>query len=105
MEITNIRVLITVIATLTAIFFIILSYLLPKDAILILTIEVILLPTIYIVGNYYAESLIRRRYGKIIEFASKEADELKEKYINEKILNIRLKSELNRIKKNAKTKN
>jgi hypothetical protein len=59
MKITNLRVSIIIIATLTAINFTILDYLRPRHSQLVLTIEIILLPVIYIIGNYYIEELIK----------------------------------------------
>ena len=58
MRLVQIRVIVTLIATFVAISFAILAYTFPKDSSLILTIEVILLPAIYVVGNYLAEYLI-----------------------------------------------
>lgn len=94
MSLTNIRVAITLIATLTAIVFIILINIFPEQSLMILTIETLLLPTIYIIGNYYAEDLIENRYRKIIEFITKVSKDLNERYINEKLLNVELKRDL-----------
>ena len=60
----------------------------------LLTIEIILLPVIYIVGNYYIEELIKKQYEK--EFASIEekAIELGDRYLKEKYLNNMLKLRL-----------
>ncbi len=103
MGLSNIRIAITIIATLTAIIFIILAYIFPEHSIVILTIETILLPTIYIVGNHYAEDLIERRYMRIIQFIKKESSELNEKYIKQIGLNNRIQAELKALK-NGKEK-
>ena len=93
-EIINIRILITIIATIIAIDFAILIYVFPQHSSILLTIEIILLPVIYIVGNYYIEELIKKQYEK--EFASIEekAIELGDRYLKEKYLNNMLKLRL-----------
>jgi len=98
METIYMRVIITYIATFTAILFITLSYLFQNYSVLILTIEVILLPSIYIIGNYYIESLLERKYRQELDFISKKADELNEKYNKQRFLNL----ELRLSKKNGK---
>ncbi len=100
MKLEDARITITLTATLTAILFIILSYLLPKHAVLILTIEIILLPSIYIIGNYYAERLMKEEYLKTINFISDRANNLQEKYTKEKFHSIRLEEQLKYLNKN-----
>jgi len=91
MNLVTIRVLITIMATFTAITFIALSYIFPEHSVFILTIEVILLPTLYIIGNYFAESLIEKEYVKIIDYISDKSEQLNERYNNERFINISLK--------------
>ena len=66
MGLLSIRIGATIIATIIAIIFAILSYSLKELSGLILTIEVILLPAIYIVGNYCAEHLIREKFDELL---------------------------------------
>ena len=60
MELKTLRVFITLLATLTAIIFILLSFQFSEYSVLILTIEVILLPSIYIIGYYFIEDKIEQ---------------------------------------------
>lgn len=103
MDLTNLRVLVTIFATMTAIIFILMSYVFPNYSVLVLTIEVILLPAIYIVGNYYVEHLLERKYNQEIDFLSVQTNQLNEKYNNQRLLNIELKAAL-KYYKNAKNK-
>lgn len=82
MSLLNLRVRVAIIATMTAIVFISLSYLLPSAAVFVLSIEVILLPTIYIIGNYYAEHLIEEDAGEIITELDIKAEELNKRNVN-----------------------
>ena len=104
MDLINIRVIITILATLTAIIFILLTFIFPEYSKLILTIEVIILPTIYIIGNYYAENIIQKRNEQIIRNITMKADDLSKKYINERTYNIKLETALEYIQKNGKEK-
>jgi phage-related minor tail protein len=79
MKVINIRNSVTIIATLVAVLFIIASDLLQIYSALILSIEVILLPGIYIVGNTYIEEAIRNEYNKTIANMQKELKEKSEK--------------------------
>ena len=54
-------------ATLVSVFFIILSYLLKEYAVQILSILVIILPTIYIIGGLMIRGIIDSEYSKTIE--------------------------------------
>ena len=99
-NLTQIRVIITIMATLLAIIFILLTSLFPNYSNLILTIEVILLPSIYIIGNYYAENLIEERNKELLSHISSESEKLQEKYIKEKLHNIQLEAELKYLKDN-----
>lgn len=94
MEIIYIRVLIIIIATTIAIDFAILAYALPQHSSLILTIEIILLPVIYIIGNYYIEELIKEEYEKEISVINEKSIQLGDKYLKQKYLNNILKSKL-----------
>ncbi len=99
MEIIRIRVLIIIIATTIAIDFTILAYLLPQHSSIILTVEIILLPIIYIIGNYYIEELIKKQYEEEISSIQEEAIKLKDKYLKEKYLNKNIKDEKKQRKK------
>lgn len=99
MEIIHIRVLIIILATTIAIDSAILAYILPQHSSIILTIEIILLPLIYIVGNYCIEELIKKQYEKIILTIQEEADKLRDKYLKEKYLNKDIKNEKKKRKK------
>jgi len=104
MKLANSKMIITTIATMTAIIFIALSYNFPKHSIFILTIEVILLPTIYIVGNYHIESLLKKEHQSELNNILHFTNILEEKYNNERLLNTKLKKELEFMKKNGKEK-
>jgi hypothetical protein len=91
MEIFHIRILITIIATIVAIDSAILVYILPNHSGIILTIEVILLPVLYIIGNYYVEEILKKQYEEDISIIEKEANDLKDKYLKQKYLNEVLK--------------
>ena len=99
MILIHIRIVITLIATVTAIIFILFSYIFPEYAIQILTIEVILLPSIYIIGNYYAEHLIEERYRKELIYVDNLINELNRKLFNQEILIYKYKGEIKRLKK------
>lgn len=81
MELVHIRVWITILATSIAILFAIVTYLFPNQASILLTIEVILLPAIYIVGNYFAENIIEGRYQDQLGIIDKESRAMKDKVI------------------------
>ncbi len=102
MKLINLRVLVSLLATLTAIIFILLSFLYPNYAILCLTIEAVLLPAIYIVGNYYTEDYIKRQSDSEFTDLAQSSDKLEEKYINELINNVQLETELHYIKNGNK---
>lgn len=99
MEIFQIRILITIMATTIAIDSAILTYLFSQYASILLTIEVILLPSIYIIGNYYVEELIKKQYEEEIIAIEKEAVELGNKYLKQKYLNKGIKDEKKKRKK------
>jgi len=102
MDILKARVIITITATLTAILFIILNYFFIEFSVLILSIEIILLPSIYIIGNYYAEKVIKDEYEGIMDNILNEASKLEETNYKLKIQTERLKYELRLINKNGK---
>tara|TARA_Y100000310_G_C20627284_1_gene786642 strand:- start:1295 stop:1636 length:342 start_codon:yes stop_codon:yes gene_type:complete len=104
MGITEIRILITSVATLTAILFILLSFIFPSYAVLVLSIEVILLPSIYIVGNLIIESLLEEKYTKIVTNMQSSFDNLDNKYFEERTLNEKLKYKLSLQATNEKKK-
>jgi hypothetical protein len=96
-EINKIRIFITIMATIIAIDFAILTYIFPQHASILLTIEVILLPSIYIIGNYYVEEFIKKQYEEELNSIKEKVLELGDKYLKQKnlinLLKTRLKNE------------
>ena len=92
MGLLQLRVCVTAIATMTAIVFIMLSYIFKEEATLILSIEVILLPSIYIIGNYFIEHIIKEEFREQLSIVSDEVDELKDKYVEQLLINQTLKN-------------
>jgi len=84
MKLVHIRAIITALATLFAIQFLILAYRHPESASLILTIELVLVPSIYIIGNYYAEQKIQDQNSADMDNILDATTQLKEDYLNEK---------------------
>ena len=84
MTIVLIRIWITTLTSFAAIGFSTLAYLFPKDSNIFLTLEVIILPTISIVGNYCTEEHIERKYKKDIERLTTETNALNFKLLEEK---------------------
>lgn len=68
----------TAFATLTSIFFIILSYLQNKYATQILSILIIILPAIYIIGSLIIRGIITQEYSKAIEEVEEGIKEMQE---------------------------
>ena len=87
MRLVELRIGMVVIATITAILFLSLAYVFPDDSILILNIEVILLPSIYIVSNYYIENTMEARYNKLLDHLFEKSTELERKYYIERMRN------------------
>ena len=102
MDLIKIRIIITILATITAIIFILLNSIFPEYSVLILTIETIILPTIYIIGNYYAENVIQKQNEQIIQSIIIKIDDLTKKYIKERMHSMKLEAALKYIKKNGK---
>lgn len=71
---------ITVGGTATAIVFIVATFLLPKYATMLLSVEVVLLPSIYIIGSVVTERLIRDDYERKIKKINSKSKEVEEKY-------------------------
>lgn len=87
MEIFYLRILVTIIATIMAIDSAILVYIFPQHASMLFTIEVLILPTIYIISNYYIEETLKKQYEEQISKIEDQAEKLKENYLKEKYLN------------------
>lgn len=83
----KLRIYMTIIPTITAILFIILSFLFPDLAMMILSVEIVLLPSIYIVWNECTEQLLSREYKRKINEIRESTEELTEKYKNLEITN------------------
>lgn len=80
MEIMRMRIVVTLIATVISIVFIIFTYIFPLYAAMLLSIEVVFLPTVYIVGNLYIEKQIETYYREKISTIIVETVELNRKY-------------------------
>ena len=87
MGMLKIRIWVTIIATLTAVIFIGLSQFYSDKAILFLSIEVIVLPAIYIIGNYYAEEVIKKEYSDLMKELEDKTEKLNSELMEEKISN------------------
>ena len=96
------KAVIAIIATLTAIVSLILINILDKKySTLILGIEVILLPAIYIIGNLYSEEKIKKEKDESHAIIDQQVEELKDKYIETLFENQNLKFENQILKQNA----
>lgn len=82
MRTDRIKIATTVSATLTAILFIILVKLFPKWAITLLAAELVLLPSIYIIGSTVAEGAIKKNYEDKLEALLSKSENLQQKYYN-----------------------
>jgi hypothetical protein len=91
MRLLSIRLYITAAATLLAIAFTIVADLLPAKAQLLFSIEIIILPAIYIIGNLYAEEKIEREYKQAVMRMREEVRELNHKYYKIKEQSLLLK--------------
>ena len=94
MELAKLHVLVTVTATLVGIIFLILNQLFSYSTSLWVSIELMLLPAIYIIGNLYAEKLIIDKSIKGLSFISRKFYELDQKYYKQVLLNERLRGKL-----------
>ncbi len=99
---TKSKICVTIIATLTAILFIVLAYIYKEHATLFLSVEVILLPSIYIIGNAIAEKLIKDEYEGLLDIFNEQASILNERNFKLTIMNEKLKYEIKLLKKNGK---
>ena len=66
-------------ATFIGILFLVLNFYLDEISVLILSIEVLLLPAIYIISNLYIEELIKARYRVIIRDIRKDSRSMQSK--------------------------
>lgn len=66
-EKTRLEIFITSLATITSLFFISISYLYEQHAIKILSLLIIILPTIYIIGNLIAKALLKHGFDRWME--------------------------------------
>lgn len=90
MKILSIRVWVTIIATFTAVLFIALSFIYPDKSVLWLSLEVVILPAIYIIGNYYAEELIKQEYSKLMEDLEENTEKINQELVEERLFNAEL---------------
>jgi hypothetical protein len=80
MKITKLRTYTNIIATSIGIAFVILTYYLKSVATLLLSIEVILLPSVYIISNLHIEDYLIQKYNFIINKITKNTYEMDEKF-------------------------
>jgi len=92
MKLLGSRILVTILATLTAVIFIIFSNLYPDKSIIFLSIEVILLPAIYIIGNYCAENSIKKEYEYLMKDLTIKTERLQDDLDKEKMENVELRT-------------
>jgi len=85
------KVWVTIIATVVAVVFIILNYFTENLSRLWLSIEVIILPSIYIIGSVISERIIKKEYDAQISYIGEETDKLTKKYLNQIVEIERLK--------------
>ena len=93
----------TVLTTLSAVLFIILSFLFPELAIMILSVEIVLLPSIYMIGNECSEQLLKKEYNKNLEEIRQSIGELNEKYNNQMVLNSILRKKIKGLRNEKRT--
>ena len=94
MKILGVRIVTTIMATLTAALSIILINVYETQAIIIFSIEVILLPAIYIIGNYCAENSIKKEYEDLMKSLTKQTEKLKDDFDKVRMENIEFKTML-----------
>ena len=94
MELAKVHITVTISATFIGVLFILLNYLFSYQSGLWLTIEVMIVPAIYIIGNIYAEKLITRKFVTVLYLMAQETAELDEKYYKLVMLNERLRNKL-----------
>ncbi len=75
-EKTRLEIFITSLATIVSLFFISLSYLYGEHAVKILSLLIIILPTIYIIGNLIAKALLQNGFDKWVEEMREGVEEL-----------------------------
>ncbi len=77
-EKTRLEIFITSLATIISLFFITLSYLYEAHAVKILSLLIIILPTIYIIGNLTAKALLQNGFDKWMEEMMEGLEEIDE---------------------------
>jgi len=92
MKILGIRVWVTIFATLTALTFIWLSFKYPTSSVFFLSIEVIILPAVYIIGNYYAEHIIKKEYDELMQGLYSKTEQLNEDLTSQIVENAELRT-------------
>lgn len=97
-----VRIYIIMVATIAAILFMFLSFFLPEWSNLILGIQIILIPSIYIIGHEIIEYMTKEEYASTLEEINAYAQDLNKKYVEEKVLNKQLSREIIRVRRNAK---
>lgn len=92
MRLVTVKLWIAAIATCVGILFVVLTDLLPGRAPMLLGIEVLVLPTIYIVGNIVAEQKIEEEYATTIDAMTYQMSVLNDKYYKERTRYLALKA-------------
>lgn len=90
MRILGVRIWITTLATLTAVIALILVNVYPTKAPIFFGIEVLLLPAIYIVGNYCIENSIKKEYLVDMENLTKKTEKLQDDLEETRMNNVEL---------------
>lgn len=105
MELVHLRTLMNILATFVGVIAIVLIYFFPNYSVLIFSIEVIILPTIYIVFNSYIEENIKQEYQEIISDIGEDSEKMNRKYNEAVFINRELYSKLNELNKKNGRKN
>ena len=91
MGVIKIRIVVNVIATVVGISFIVLAELWKQYTTMLFSIELIVLPSIYVIGNIVAEQILEDCYMAELSQITTKTEELNEKYFNLRILYTKLK--------------
>lgn len=86
------RAIIAILGVMLSIIAVSSSYFYKEHIVIILTIQAILAPAIYSIGNLFIEDKITESYEKTIKQIEKEYDELNEAYHGSMIYNVELEN-------------
>lgn len=109
MQLIHLRAVINILAMLIGVIAVALVFFFPDYSVLIFSMEVLILPTIYIVGNAYIEEKIKEEYNQIISSINSDNESVERNYhgvvlLNRDLMNKNreLKAKLNQRRKNDK---